>query len=330
MTNCSPDTWSARYAEALKPGVIRLRAETRGKPVTGLADLDIEVACDQLKLGLTHVNLITAQTEAIIVLCLERALAHARSVYADPTAALRAAYHGVDVREDNVPILLTGLAGVGKSRIRLSLQRILSGNRHISIDDAHPEIPLVDYTDCKIGQQSSVLAVLSSLARPEIASGGVRAKTNRISALCASWQRQIGSCLLGVDETQFIAQSETANTLITRILLAIAEIGLPWYYISNYSLVWKLLDRPSEAVQRLIGHPIVLLPDPPNSKDWQNLIEEFDVVSEAAFDFKLRDRSVDLWNMSAGLKRELVKLLVHAYRLARHGGVNAPNLVVPP
>ena len=49
-------------------------------------------------------------------------------------------------------------------------------------------------------------------------------------------------------------------------------------------------------------------------------MKEFDVVLGAAFEFKLADRSVDLWNMSAGLKRELVKLLVQAYRMARHGG----------
>lgn len=320
MTRCDPNVWAARYSEALKPGVIKLRAETRGEPVRGLAEVEIEVACDQLKLGLQHVNIITAQIEPIILSCLQRALSHARAVYADPTAALRAAYQGVAVREDNWPMLLTGLAGVGKSRIRLSIQRVLSGRTHLRVDDAHPEIPLIEYTDCKIGQQASVLEVLKPLAHPEIASGAIKVKTSDISARCAAWQREIGSCLLGVDETQFMAQSETANTLITRTLLAIAEIGLPWFYNANYSLVWKLLARPSEAVQRLIGHPIVLLPDPPKSRDWEELMKEFDVVLEEAFKFKLRDRSVDLWNMSAGLKRELVKLLVHAYRVARHGG----------
>lgn len=325
MTSCEPNIWADRYSEALKPGVIRLRAETRGEPVRGLADLEIEVACDQLKLGLQRVNLITAQTEAIIILCLERALAHARAVYADPTAALRAAYQGVVVREDNWPVLLTGLAGVGKSRIRLSIQRVLSGSTRIRVDDAHPEIPLIEYTDCKIAQQSSVLEVLRPLAHPEIASGAIKVKTSDISLRCAAWQREVGSCLLGVDETQFMAQSETAHTLIARTLLAIAAIGLPWFYNANYSLVWKLLARPSEAVQRLIGHPIVLLPDPPKSRDWEELMEEFDVVLGTAFDFKLRDRSVALWNMCAGLKRELIKLLVHAYRVARGGGVTVAS-----
>lgn len=320
MISCHHNIWAARYAEALKPGVIRLRAETRGEPVCGLEDLEIEVACDQLKLGLQHVNLITAQTEAIILLLLERALAHAQTVYADPTAALRAAYNGVVVREDNVPILLTGPAGVGKSRIRLSLQRILAAHGQVSLDEAHPQVPLIEYTDCKMGQQSSVLEVLKPLAHPEIASGQVKVKTSEISAKCATWQRVIGSCLLGVDETQFIAQSDTASTLITRTLLAVGDVGLPWFYVANYSLVWKLLGRPSEAIQRLIGHPILVLPDAPASQDWLTLLTEFDVVVKEAFDFKLVDRSVDVWNRCAGLKRELVKLLVHAYRIVRYAG----------
>ena len=253
MNKSNSNTWAERYAEALKPGVIRRRAETRGEVVRGLEAMEIEVACDRLLLGMQHVNLITDQAESIIRLCLERALAHAQRVYMDPTAVLRAAYGGVPAREDNVPIFLTGLAGVGKSRVRLSIQRILAGRDHVFVDEAHPRVPLIEYADCKIGQQSSVLEVLRPLAKPEIAAGRVRVKRSEISSKCADWQRVVGCCLLGLDETQFMAQSDTASTLITRTLLAVAEVGLPWFCIANYSLVWKLLARPSEAVQRLLG-----------------------------------------------------------------------------
>jgi len=320
MTLSRTEVWTSRYKEALEPGVIKQRAETRGEAVRGVAVLEIEVACQRILLGLQNINLITEQTEAIIRLCIERALAHAQLVYADPTSALRAAYEGVALREDNVPILLTGLAGVGKTRIRLSIQRILAGRKHISIDEAHPLVPLIDYADCVIAQQSSVLEVLKPLANPEIASGAVKVKRGAISAECARWQRVCGTCLLGADETQFMAQSETASTLVTRTLLALADVGLPWFFVANYSLIWKLLARPSEAIQRLLGHPVVVLPDPPNSEDWVALVTEFDVVLDEAFEFKLIDRRVELWNLCAGLKREVVKLLVHAYRIARRVG----------
>jgi len=320
VTKCHSEIWAGRYVEALDLGVMKLRAETRGKAVRSLKELESEVACDHLLFGLQQVNLITAQTEPIIRLCLERALAHSRSVYADPKAALRAAYQGVTLREDNVPILLTGLAGVGKSRIRISLQRILAKRTEVLVDEAHPPVPLIGYADCTIGQQSSTLGVLRPLAHPEIASGRVKVKTSEISQKCASWQRVVGSCLLGVDETQFMAQSDTASTLITRTLLALADVGLPWFYTANYSLIWKMLARPSEATQRLLSHPIVVLPDPPNSEDWMALMKEFDVVVVEAFEFKLVSRSSDLWNLCAGLKRLLIKLLVHSYRLARDAG----------
>lgn len=320
MTMFQPDVWTARYANALEPGVIRERAETRGEAVRGLSVLAVEVACDRVLLGLQHVNMITVQTEAIIRLCIERALAHAQVVYSDPTAVMRAAYQGVVLRDDNVPVLITGLAGAGKTRIRRSIQRILAARDHLLVDDAHPQVPLIEYADCEIAQQSSVLEVLRPLASPEIASGTVKVKRGEISPKCARWQRVCGTCLLGVDETQFMAQSETANTLVTRTLLALSEVGLPWYFIANYSLVWKLLARPSEAIQRLLSHPVVVLPDPPNSEDWRVLMREFDVVLEEIFDFDLVDRRVELWNLCAGLKRSLVKLLVHAYRIARHAG----------
>ncbi|QTD46518.1 hypothetical protein [Ottowia testudinis] len=320
MMKCPPAIWAGRYSEALEPGVIRRRAETHGEVVRGLEAMEIEVACDRLLLGMQYVNLVTDQAESIIRRCLERALAHAQLVYADPTAVLRAAYSGVAVREDNVPILLTGLAGVGKSRIRLSISRVLTGRDHVVVNEAHPRVPLIEYADCKIGQQASVLEVLRPLANPEIASGHAKVRRSEISARCAEWQRVVGCCLLGVDETQFMAQSDTASTLITRTLLAVADVGVPWFYIANYSLIWKLLARPSEAVQRLLGHPIVVLPDSPMSEDWQGLMREFGVVLDEAYEFKIEERSIELWNLCAGLKRELVKLLVHAYRVARQSG----------
>jgi hypothetical protein len=139
-------------------------------------------------------------------------------------------------------------------------------------------------------------------------------------AECARWQRFCGVCLLGVDEMQFMTQSENSSVLVTRTMLAIAEIQLPWFVIANYSLGWKLMSRPAEATQRLLGNPTLLLPDPPNSNDWKLLLKEYQVVAADAFAFKLLDHANDLWNLSAGLKRELVKLLVLSYRISRRCG----------
>ena len=318
MSTIGPDAWTRRYKEALEQGVIKQRAETLGKVVRGLIDCEIEVACRRIQLGLEEINLITVQAQSIIRCEIERALAHAEFVYTTPHAALRAAYGGVQIEYAHMPTFITGLAGVGKTRVRLSLLRVLGGTESIAVDEAHPHTPLIAYADCVIAQQSSVLEALKPLANPEIASGRVKIKQGDLPAECARWQRVCGTCLLGVDEMQFMAQSETASTLITRTLLALADIGLPWFVIANYSLLWKLMDRPSEAVQRLLSRPVVVLPDPPGSEDWAALLFEFQVVLNDVLDFKLLDLRVELWNLCAGLKRSLVQLLIHAYRLSRH------------
>lgn len=320
MIHLGLDTWTKRYRDALAPGEIRQRAEVRGAVVQDVAGTEIEVACQRLQFGLEAVQLVTAQVEAILRAEIERALAHALHVYADPHAALAAAYGTAAFNGAYMPTVITGLAGVGKTRLRLMIQKVLAGRTQIGIDAFHPNVPLIDYADCVIAQQHTVMAALRPLANPEVASGRVRMKQGDLPAECARWQRVCGVCLLGVDEMQFMAQSEAATTLITRTLLALADVRIPWFVIANYSLCWKLLHRPSEAMQRLLGRPVVILPDPPASDDWAALLTEYQVVLGEAIDFVLLDKRVELWNLCAGLKRELVKLLVLAYRAARREG----------
>ena len=320
MTAADVSTWTQRYRDALEPGVIRERAEVRGAVKQDLSGMQIEVACNALELGLRAVHLVNAQAEAIVRAEIERALAHAIRVYSEPGAVLRAVYGEMDPVDPYMPTLVTGPAGVGKSRLLLTMRRVLFGNRQISIDASHAEVPLRDYSECVIGEQQSVAAVLRPLASPEVARGRVRVKQGDMPWECARWQHISGVCSLGVDELQFMAQSENATTLITRTLLALGNIRIPWFFCANYSLCWKLLARPQEALQRLLSRPVVVLPDPPDSDDWSALLAEYQIVLRDAIECELKDHRVELWNLCAGLKRELVKLLVHGYRTARHSG----------
>jgi hypothetical protein len=321
MSAAAGNLWARRYEDALAPGEIQRRAETRGSSIANTSPSHVEAVCLAIQRGLEAVNLITAQTESIIRAELERAAAHAAHVYANPQAALSAVYGRVSVSEPYMPTFLTGLAGVGKSRIRQSIRVVLSGNRSICIDEAHPSVPLIDYAECTIGQQRSVGAVLRQLAGPEIAAGRVKISQGDISAECARWQRVAGTCLVGVDEMQFMTQSADATTLTARTLFAVADVGVPWFVVANYSLVGKLLRRPSEALQRLLGRPVVLFPDTPHSADWTALLNEYQVVLKEFLDFSVTDKRSEIWNLCAGLKRELVKLLVQAYRVARSSGM---------
>lgn len=323
MIRADASTWTRRYEEALEPGVIRARGEFRGKALEGLADMVVEEACARLFDALKDVCLITVQVEWILRTLIERALAHARAVYESPHSAVMAAYEGVECRGGRTPMFLSGLAGVGKSKLELVLRKVLAGGQAVYVDPSHPAVPLVDYLGCTIGSKASTQAVLKTLASPEVASGRAKINQDELSGDCRRWIRLRGACLFGVDEMQFMTQSAEASTLVTRTLLALSELEVPWFVIANYSLGWKLCERPAEARQRLLGDPVIMLPDPPESEDWGSLLKEYQIVFADAVAFKLPDMRAELWNLCAGLKRELVKLLVHSYRLARLSGANA-------
>lgn len=312
--------YTSRYEDALAPGVIKLRAESHGSPAEDLMSVGVEEACQKLECGLKEVLLVTVQLEKAIRSEIERALSHSKVVYKIPGAALAAAYSGVAPGDGTPPSFVTGLAGVGKTRLRLAIQRILVGDRKISLDAAHPSVPLIDYVDCVVGKKASVSAVLRTFASPGTAGGNVKLGQEELGRECARWMRVSGVCLFGGDETQFMAQSTGASTLITRTLLALAELQVPWFVIANYSMGWKLRSRPPEATQRLLSRPIVLLPDPPASEDWVALLSAYQVVLDEAVSFSLLDHRVELWNLCAGLKRLLVNLLVLSYWIARSAG----------
>lgn len=320
MTLADSSLYASRYEDALAPGVIKHRAESHGSPVEDLMSVGVEEACQKVECGLKEVLLVTVQLEKAIRAEIERALSHSKVVYRSPGATLGAAYSGVAPGDGTPPSFVTGLAGVGKTRLRIAIQRILVGDRQISLDAAHPSVPLIDYVDCVVGKKASVSAVLRTFASPGIAGGKARIGQEELGWECARWMRVSGVCLFGGDEIQFMAQSSSASTLITRTLLALAELQVPWFVIANYSLGWKLRSRPPEATQRLLSRPVVLLPDPPVSEDWAALLSAYQVVLDEAVSFSLVDHRVELWNLCAGLKRLLVNLLVLSYWMARSAG----------
>jgi len=317
----NPKDWTARYEEALSPKVIKERATVRAVALPSLDALNVEEACRLLELQLKAVFVVTARCLDIIQLLVGRALAHARLVYADPRSALRAMYDGVSLSEEPyIPVLITGPAGVGKSKLREAVARVLPGRREVYVDESHPNVPLNDYELLVVAGRKSQLELLRPLASPEVAVGRAKIRQDKIALEAARWQRFCGCCLLGADELQFLSQSASASTLLTSTMLCLADVRIPWFAMLNYSACWKLLARPAEAGQRLLKMPVVMHPDAPDSDDWRALMCEYDVVCKKVCAFKLVDKRSELWRLSAGLKREVVALLAHAYRLCRMRG----------
>ena len=319
----SPNPWTQRYIEALRPGEIERRAAVPPVAVSDVEGLPTEVVCARLYAELNRMYVVTAAATRIIAVECERALAHALTSYFDSRSVLRFGYEFPaleELPEPYIPTFLTGPAGVGKSALRGAISRVLAGNTRHVFDPAHPALPLIDFVSIAVRGQRSAGGLLRQLASPEVSTGKVRVSEAGLIRECARWMRLCGTCLFAVDEMQSLTQSALASTLVTRVLLMLSEVRVPWIIVANYSLGHRLLRRPPEAVQRLLGRPVLMLPDAPGSADWLALLSAYDIVFDSVRAFAFVDRERELWNCTAGLKRLLRELTVQAYRLSRSRG----------
>jgi hypothetical protein len=129
-----------------------------------------------------------------------------------------------------------------------------------------------------------------------------------------------GISLLTADECQFFTQSANANTAISKALLLLGSLGVPFIFCSNYSLGHKLKDRPQEERQRLLCSPIVLLPDHHESEDWRDYLAECKRVAGDWLDIDVINDAASIHHYSFGLKRLVVRLIVIAYRHMAESG----------
>jgi len=320
MTEIQMDNpWVIRYERLLSLEEIRRRARKLGQPVEGLNADPIEVASDRLLQAFKSVFYPTNRCCEIIRDEIERALAHALAAYPDKSTMLQRCYeeHPRKDIDPYVPACFTGLAGTGKTELERALARVLSEIGTVNLGPGGGLFPMISYISVSVRGAKSVARALRPLAAPEIANGSTRVAEADLPLECARWLFKTGVCSFGVDELQFMTQSANATTLVTKTLLGYGEVRVPWHFVSNYSWCWRLMRRPQEATQRLLGCPVVLMPDPPQSEDWLNVLAGWEIVVGTYFSFKFSDLALALWVFCAGLKRELVKLLVHSYRICR-------------
>jgi len=310
----------SRYSDLNSTDVIKRRSKVEVDPMIDLNDDTIEGACLRIEKAWKTTFVPTNAAVEIIRVQIERAQAHAAMYYPTPQSLLAYGYaDAIDV-DPYMPTCLTGLAGSGKSQIQLALVRLLSSKDYTLKLDGHRALPLTAFTRIAVSGHKSISQILRPLCRPEVANGSVRISEPQMPMECAQWRYLTGACLFSADEMQFLAQSREATTLVTQVLLAFAEVRTPWLFGANYSLCWKLMSRPSEATQRLLSRPVVLVPDRPSSTCWANVLEAYERVVPGLFEFSFNERRFDLWNYTAGIKRELVSLLTHAHRLCRQRG----------
>ena len=318
--------WMERYLSVLSRDAIRQRTHLPGRPLRGLQEDFVEVACERMTLALEGVFIATASICEIIQGEAERAIAYCLLSYPTAQIFLQRAYAPPAGREMYWPTCITGPAGTGKTELVKAIGRLFSGETEVFVDTEHGTFTHTPYASVQIKGRTSVGRFLRPLAKPEIAAGKIRVAECDMADECSDWLYLNGTCLFGIDELQFMTQSAKASTQVSQALLTCAYIGKPWHFIANDSLCWRLKRRPQEATQRLLSRVVVLLPDPATSPDWLMVLKEYSIVVADYFEFSLPEQAQLLWNLCAGLKRLLVRLLIDAYRLARKRGVRVASL----
>lgn len=312
----SGNPWVDRFASIATIDAIRKKTRLRVKPLHGLETNMVEEAADRIKDAWEATFYPTDRACQILLDVVQSAASHAARHHPDYKTHLARSYQKEIDIEPYVPMLLWGPAGTGKSELGKALLRLFPEASSVKFPAGHGPMPLVAIRVVKAQGKNSV----ASIIRPLAPDSAAKIKTSDLYELCARYQYICGvSCIL-VDELQFFTQSSSANTLLTQLLLGLSYVKVPYLVIANYSLGHRLKRRNSEELQRLLGRPIVLLPDGPETSDWLEVVEEYQRVVPGIFEFSFNKLATALWSLCAGLKRILVRLLILAYRKVRQSG----------
>lgn len=305
------------WRRACDPEALVSAAAVRGHALPDLSELPLEEACVLLRRGLQRVFIVEGEAKSLLRRLIDVAFAHARTEYTSVREYLRRIYcaEAPSCVNPGGVIVLTGPAGTGKSEVLKALSRILSSCPTEMSFPGHRDFALEPYHLVAAKTLDSAAKIFRAVGH------GVELETKSDPIkLAAKLRYQRGTCLIGIDELQFLTQSAAANARIATVLLGMHELPVPCVVACNYSLLHRLLSRNHEERQRYLGHPIVMLSDAADSKAWLDLLADYRIVMDSLIGFNLSDESKLLWLQTAGLKRVLVELLVRAYRVARAAG----------
>ncbi|POA57767.1 MULTISPECIES: AAA family ATPase [unclassified Pseudomonas] len=218
------------------------------------------------------------------------------------------------------PICLTGLAGVGKSQTIAALWRALPPPVDLTCDLYQGTVELTSLWYASARGKASGKQLLLDFVRGS-GHDGRGGNLKKLLVECRRLANRDGITLVVLDETQHINTGEGASK-VTDILLTMAVIGPPMIFVSNYSLIHKLLRRNSEDKQRLLCEPRIMLPDDPKSQDWADYVDECVRVSGGRVKAGKDEFATELYRSTFGIKRLAVQLLKLAYIECRATGRN--------
>jgi len=315
--------WVERFLPLLDLGGIKRRALLRPAPLTALGTQSKEAACGQLRQALHTAFYPTTQCLRILQRWLDIAYTHSQANYTDHFdyfSRLHREDGELELVHTNLAMCLTGLGGVGKSSLIKAFGRIMPPPQEIITRDSM-RVALESYRILRVEVLTNPTGLLREL-------GGVGAGGGKdLRDKCRYLAYRCGTAFIFADEFQFVTLSSEASANISKMLLALNSLGIPFAYAANFSMLHTLKKRSQQELQRLVDDITEFSPDPPDSSDWQETLAFLKEILPEKFVFDPVGDGAFIHGLCAGTLRNLSRLLVQAYA-ARHekGFVGADEL----
>ena len=295
---------------------IRRRIIVRPEPVEGLELFQSLVAAEQLAEKLREMYIPNEFSLNFIQEMISLAYLHNLKIFSSTTGYAARIFNPPDA--EVYPICLTGLAGVGKSQTIAALRRALPPPTELACDLYQGTVELTSLWYASARGKAGGKQLLLDFVHE----GGHDGRGGNLAKLLVECRRRVnrdGVSMVVLEETQHINTGMGASK-VTDILLTMAAIGPPMIFVSNYSLVHKLLRRNSEDKQRLLSEPRIMLPEDPKSQDWADYVSECIRVCGGRVKGGKEEFAAELYRSTFGIKRLAVQLLKLAYIECRNAG----------
>jgi hypothetical protein len=312
--------WPICTALSLSDEELGERLRIPATPVAGLRQLGPDAASEVLGQQLKEIFIPSRQTNAVLRRILGAGQAHLYQHYADRSAYLRGVNRAESPLNATDAVCITGLPGVGKSAVGKALRRLLGETVAVEPGSGYPVVEFEFLWHVVVDARRTLKDLLKKPLNGRLYDS-TKSDPDLVEAASRIAFRH-GVALLVVDEWQFVTQSSSANALLTRLLHALRYIGVPVFYLANFSLCRRLKNRPKEDRDRLLNGPIIVTPESSDDPAVAELYEEYRVASEGALLAEPDRLAEQIHTYTRGVKRSRINLLTLAYRLSRERKVD--------
>jgi hypothetical protein len=312
--------FSMRFNLAMSDDELDRRITVQPEPLIGLGALDPVTAMVHIELALKRVFSPTVQIRVLLREFLAIAKSYSDLTYCDSQAFVdRCVKKDLSRGDSNLILILTGLAGAGKTELLRKLLCLIDNKVETTEIPGLPVYPVE--TLWSMTARSGI--TLASLLNPMLPFDQ-RCAPREVLTVAAKRAHTVGLSLGIIDEFQFHSGTSNAHASAAATVLGMSLVGPPVCVVANFSMLNKLAKRPHEERSRLLGRIRALHPDRNDSPCWAaTTVGQCQIAPELfAPDkaFKPEKDGVALHSYSYGLKRDSAKLLRVGYWFAREAG----------